>query len=56
MEIKKDLIVKITEFDAEWHIVLADLTYPVEDELENARILTKLVGELQKQQLSYKHY
>ena len=48
LEIKKDLIVKITELDAEWHIVLEDMAYPVEDKTENARILAKLVGELEK--------
>ena len=48
LEIKKDLIVKITELDAEWHIVLADMVYPVEDNTENARILAKLEGELDK--------
>ena len=50
LEIKKDLIVKITELDAEWHIVLEDLNYPVENKTENARILAKLVGELEKKE------
>ncbi len=50
LEIKKDLIVKITELDAEWHIVLDDMAYPIEDETENARIITKLRGELEKQE------
>lgn len=48
LEIKKDLIIKITELDAEWHIVLEDMAYPVEDNTENARILTKQVGRLEK--------
>ncbi|MDH3657138.1 MAG: hypothetical protein OEM77_03280 [Nitrosopumilus sp.] len=50
LEIKKDLIVKITELDAEWHIVLGDMDYPVEDNTENARILAKQVGELEKRE------
>jgi len=48
LEIKKDLIVKITELDAEWHIVLEDMAYPVKDDTENARILAKKIGELEK--------
>ena len=50
LEIKKDLIVKITELDAEWHIVLDDMAYPLEDETENAKIITKLTGELEKKE------
>lgn len=50
LEIKRDLIVKITELDAEWHILLDDLVYPIEDETENARILTQKKGELEKKE------
>ena len=50
LEIKRDLIVKITELDAEWHILLDDLTYPIEDETENAKILTQKKGELEKKE------
>jgi len=50
LEIKKDLIVKITELDAEWHILLDDMAYPIENETENAKIITKLRGELEKKE------
>ena len=36
--------------DAEWHIVLDDMAYPLEDETENAKIITKLTGELEKKE------
>ncbi len=48
LEIKKDLIVRITELDAEWHIVIGDMVYPLEDETQNAKIITKRLGELDK--------
>lgn len=50
LEIKKDLIIKITELDAEWHIVLDDIAIPVEEKDENARTLTKILGELEKKE------
>ncbi len=50
LEIKKELIIKITELDAEWHYVLKDMTIPIELSPENTRFLTKLMGELEKKE------
>ena len=50
LEIKKDLIIKITELDAEWHIVLEDTTYPLDDKTENVKIITKMIGNLEKKE------